>query len=143
MTPIVVVIFISNDVYIAVDVSIAKAAPIAVDVTTAFDAATTFDVAIAINLLTIANDLTNTRDSSIATYFIIANDAPSAKYLTRALARSSRCKQCHHSKGCHHRKRGHRRKRCDSHTQTRDPWPFEEMVLHSRPQEVTPHNRPS
>lgn len=57
MTPIVVVISISNDFYIAVDVSIAKAVPIAVDVTTAFDAATTFDVAIAINHVTIANDL--------------------------------------------------------------------------------------
>lgn len=137
MTPTVVVISISNDVYVAVDVSIAKAVPISVDVTTALDAATTFDVAIAINLLTIANDLTNARDFLIATYFIIANDAARAKHLTRALTRSCRWRQCRHCKGCH------RRKRCDSHPQTRDAWPFEEMVLHPRPQEATPHNLPS
>lgn len=55
---------------------------------------TALDVAIAINLLTIANDfvstidvtiandLTNAREFPIATYFLTANDAASAKYLT-------------------------------------------------------------
>ena len=97
MSPIVIVVSISNNCFITGNVSIA------VDFTITNDVMTAINVAIATKLLaiakdvtssidvTIANDLTNTQGLPIANNLIIANDvtstndATSTKYLTSAL----------------------------------------------------------